>query len=166
MLSCKTTIRAINAFSKALELKPKFVFALLGRANAQLEMLDFISSIDESIKLTVDGKTKQINSKQEKKYDYTKILSDYNQAISINPDLAIAYYNRANLKVRAKDFKGALFDYNRAIKLEPDFANAYYNMALLLIHQQNFARACLALSKAGELGQEKAYMVIQRYCKK
>jgi tetratricopeptide (TPR) repeat protein len=157
---------AINAFSKAIDLKINSAFAYLGRANAQLKMLDFINSIDEGINLTVDGKTKQINQKSEKTYDYTNVLSDYEQAIEINPDLAIAYYNRANLKVKAKDFNGALFDYNRAIKLEPDFADAYYNMALLLIYQQNFAQACSVLSKAGELGQEKAYLVIQRYCKK
>jgi tetratricopeptide (TPR) repeat protein len=157
---------AISAFSKAIKLNPDFVFALLGRANAQLEMMDFINSIDEGINLTVDGKTKQISTRQEKVYDYTNVINDYNQAISINPDLAIAYYNRANVKVKAKDFKGALFDYQRSIKLEPDFADAYYNMALLMIHQQNIAEACLALSKAGELGQEKAYLVIQRYCKK
>jgi len=157
---------SINAFSRAIELKPDFVFALLSRANTRLDMLDFINSIDESIQITVDGKSKNINSKSESSFDYTNILTDYNQAIEINPDLAITYFNRANLKVRAQNYDGALFDYNRALKLEPDFADAYYNMALLLIHQRKIAQACSALSKAGELGQEKAYLVIQRYCKK
>ena len=153
---------SVEAFTKVIELNPNFVFALLSRANTQINAFDFINSIDEGIQIGND----KITNNSELDYDYTYILDDYNRAIEINPDLAITYYNRANLKVRAKDYDEAFFDYNRAIKLEPDFADAYYNMALLLIYQQKVTQACLALSKAGELGQEKAYLVIQRYCKK
>jgi len=157
---------AIAALDKAIDLNPKFVYSWLSRASARIEMLDFINSIGEGMTISIDGKNKNVKSKQESTVDYTNVLADYNQAIEINPDMAISYFNRANLKVRAKNFDGALFDYQRSLKLEPDFADSYYNMALLLIHLQRFTEACSALSKAGELGQDKAYIVIQRYCGK
>jgi len=127
---------------------------------------NFINSINESIEIKVDNQSKNIAGNADVVQDYSQILADYTRAIEINPDLAFAYYNRANLKVKAKNYDGALFDYERAIKLEHDFADAYYNMALILIYQNDFSKACLALSKAGELGLQKAYLVIKRYCVK
>lgn len=157
---------SLEAFTKSIELKPDFVFAWLSRAYFRLKMLDFINSIDEGMVINVNGKNKNVKSKQqESTVDYSQVMEDYNKAIDLNPDGAYSYFNRANLKLRLKNYDGALFDYNRAIKLEPEFADAYYNMALMLIYQQKFSLACAALSKAGELGQQKAYLVIQRYCK-
>jgi len=157
---------ALESFTKVLELKPSFVFAWLSRAQASLEMLNFINSIGESIEIKVDNQSKTISGNSEITQDYSQILADYTKAIDLNPDMAISYYNRANLKVKAKNYDGALFDFERAIKLEPDFADAYYNLALILIYQQRISEACTALSKAGELGLQKAYVVIKRYCMK
>jgi len=129
-------------------------------------MIDFINSIGQDIQISVDGQKKQLKTKTEHTNDYTEILDDYNKAINLKPDYAIIYFNRANLKVRAKNYGGALFDYNRAIKLEPEFSEAFYNKALVHIYFKEFDLACLALSKAGELGLKHAYVVIKRYCGK
>lgn len=155
---------AIEAFNKAILLKPEFVFSYLARAHASLKMIEFINSIDESVSISVDGKSIPTAKMNRTKMDYTLVFEDFNRAIDLNPDLAVAYYNRANLKVITGQYDGAIFDFNRAIKLEPEFADAYFNLALLLIHQQENTKACVALSKAGELGQQKAWLVIKRYC--
>jgi len=127
-------------------------------------MLEFIYSTDESIKINFNGNNKTNIANTSMQLDYTKIFEDYNKAIELKPDLAVAYYNRANLKVQAGLFDGALSDFSKAIKLEPEFADAFYNLALLFIHLQENAKACAALSHAGELGQQKAWLVIKRYC--
>ncbi|CAD8173218.1 unnamed protein product [Paramecium pentaurelia] len=59
--------------------------------------------------------------------DKDKALSDYNQAILLDPDNAKAYYNRGNLYQTIGDKDKALRDYNQAIQLDPKFSIAYNN---------------------------------------
>ncbi len=54
-------------------------------------------------------------------------MTDYNQAIAIDPKLAIAYYRRGFLYYLAQDYQSAIVDYNKSIDLKPDFALAYSN---------------------------------------
>ena len=157
---------SLDAFSTAIEINNNFALAYYIRAYTRLKMIDFINSIDQDIQITVDGQKKQLKTKTEATNDYTEILADYSKALELEPDYAIIYFNRANLKVRAKNYTGALYDYNRAVKLEPEFAEAFYNKALVHIYLKEFDPACSALSKAGELGLKQAYVVIKRYCGK
>jgi tetratricopeptide (TPR) repeat protein len=80
--------------------------------------------------------------------------------------MSFAWYNRANIKNRMRDFEGAIQDYTVATSLNPDFAEAFYNRALTLIYLNRNRDACYDLSKAGELGIAEAYNVIKRYCSK
>jgi tetratricopeptide (TPR) repeat protein len=59
--------------------------------------------------------------------DYQGAISDYDQAIQLNPDYAEAYRYRGNSKDNLKDNQGAISDYDQVIKLNPDDAVAYYN---------------------------------------
>lgn len=54
-------------------------------------------------------------------------ISDYNQAIRINPNDATTYYNRGVAKSALGDNKGAISDYNQAIRINPNYADAYNN---------------------------------------
>jgi tetratricopeptide (TPR) repeat protein/S1-C subfamily serine protease len=62
--------------------------------------------------------------------EFSQSLSDYNEAIILNPKDAGAYNNRGNLKNKLNE-PGALEDYNEAITLNPKDAGAYYNRAIL-----------------------------------
>ena len=52
-----------------------------------------------------------------KSKDYQGAIADYNKAIAINPQYAVAFNNRGNAKVDLKDYQGACADYKRAISL-------------------------------------------------
>ncbi|MFN5065918.1 MAG: tetratricopeptide repeat protein [Aphanizomenon sp.] len=54
-------------------------------------------------------------------------IDDFNQAIKINPNLALAYSNRGVVRNELGDKQGAIDDYNQAIKINPNYADAYYN---------------------------------------
>ena len=59
--------------------------------------------------------------------DYKGAITDYTQAIRLNPDSANAYYNRGNAKMSLGQHFAAIADYDIAIRLNPDSADAYYN---------------------------------------
>ncbi|MFK7906533.1 MAG: caspase family protein [Chitinophagales bacterium] len=61
-----------------------------------------------------------------------KALEDYNKAIEVNPNYAMAYQNRGMLRQSYLfDYEGALKDYNMAIRLDAKFELAYFNRASL-----------------------------------
>jgi S1-C subfamily serine protease len=80
------------------------------------------------------------------KGDYQRALSDFNQAISIDPkNSATYYYNRGRLKQdKLNDTQGALADYNRAIQISPNYADTYNNRGLLKQDELNDNQGALA----------------------
>ena len=57
--------------------------------------------------------------------DYKGAITDYTQAIRLNPDYANAYNNRGNAKSNLGQHFAAIADYDIAIRLNPDYAGAY-----------------------------------------
>ncbi|NCQ98028.1 MAG: tetratricopeptide repeat protein [Microcystis aeruginosa L211-101] len=78
-------------------------------------------------------------------------LSDYNQALNINPRLALAYYNRGNLYKEQGKPDLALSDYNQAININPRLAEAYYNRGVLYYYRLEREKAIRDLRQAAEL---------------
>ena len=77
------------------------------------------------------------------KEDYGNAITDYTQAIKLNPEfaeayswLAQAYCRRGEAYLRGFDYDNAIENFTQAIKLNPDFADAYYNRGLKLLCQR------------------------------
>ncbi len=58
---------------------------------------------------------------------YHAAIADYDMAIRLKPDDAVAYYNRGGAKYNLEQYAAAIADYDMAIRLKPDDAAAYYN---------------------------------------
>jgi tetratricopeptide (TPR) repeat protein len=97
--------------------------------------------------------------------DHTGAILDYNKAIAIDPNYALAYYNRGFSKSVLEDERGAILDYTKAIEINPNYIDAYYNRAWSKISLSQTESACLDFSKAGELGFKRAYEDIKTFCK-
>jgi tetratricopeptide (TPR) repeat protein len=70
--------------------------------------------------------------------DYEGAIQDYDQAISLQPDFAIAYHNRGFAKYNsAENSENPIQDYDQAISLQPDFAIAYNNRGIAKYHLQD-----------------------------
>jgi tetratricopeptide (TPR) repeat protein/V8-like Glu-specific endopeptidase len=81
--------------------------------------------------------------------NYQGALTDYNQAISLNPTYVFAYNNRGNLKhEKLNDFQGALADFDRAISLNPNNAETYYNRGSLKKKLNDFQGALADFDRA------------------
>lgn len=161
----KQYTNAVNTFSSAIDQNPTNPFLYLNRSTTRAEMIDFISSIDNSYqRITIDSDpANRLNNNSKRTYSYDEAVADLNKAIKLFPDLAYSYYNRANLLALSGSLPEAYEDYTKAIKLNPNFAEAYYNRGVIQIFMKDTRKGCLDISKAGELGIVEAYEVLKRY---
>ena len=161
----KQYTNAVNTFSAAIEQNPSNPFLYLNRSTTRAEMIDFISSIDNSYqRITIDSDpANRLNNNSKRTYSYDEAVADLNKAIKLFPDLAYSYYNRANLRALSGSLPEAFEDYTKAIELNPNFAEAYYNRGIIQIFMKDTRKGCLDISKAGELGIVEAYEVLKRY---
>jgi tetratricopeptide (TPR) repeat protein len=128
-------LKAIAAYSKAIDLDPKNRRAYNYRGTEKMDLKDFRGAI-----------------------------TDFSKAIEIDPMDAESYTDRGKSKIELKDYKGALTDFSKAIELDPKNVNAYFLRGKCKLTLNDKNGACLDFSKAGELGSEEAYEIIKAKC--
>jgi tetratricopeptide (TPR) repeat protein len=103
--------------------------------------------------------------KDEKLKDSQGSLADYNQAIILNPQFAVAYNNRGFLKNdKLNDKKGSLADYNQAIILNPQYALAYANRAYLKYKKLDDRSGGIAdIRKAADLAKAQENIALSNF---
>lgn len=136
---------AINDLNTCLSIDSTSSMAYWQRAVCQARLNDFQLSNGIEVQLKSAG-----------------ALHDISKAISLSPQNAFLYYNRANMRAARKQYAEAIDDYTEAIRLEPSLAEAYYNRALTYIIANKKNEGIADMSKAGELGLYDAYSVIKK----
>mmetsp|Transcript_17542 Transcript_17542/g.24350 ORF Transcript_17542/g.24350 Transcript_17542/m.24350 type:complete len:318 (+) Transcript_17542:68-1021(+) len=98
-----------------------------------LKILDFLIS---SSSLEVEPKARVHNLRgliYEEDCRWDDARTEYNKAIDLQPNFAIAYYNRGYLlEDRYQLYEDALRDYTKAIELNPSHNKSFHNRAILL----------------------------------
>ncbi|MCQ2143189.1 MAG: tetratricopeptide repeat protein [Bacteroidales bacterium] len=143
-------------------------FYLMNRGVLRAEMIDFLASIETSVQvLSMDdsGRTRaRVKDQVGTKYDYSEAIADMSAAALIVNDLPYLYFNLGNLYCLASEHVESIENYTKAISLYPYMGDAFYNRGLVLIYLKDKEKACIDLSRAGELGVAEAYGVIKKYC--
>jgi tetratricopeptide (TPR) repeat protein len=88
--------------------------------------------------------------------DYDKAISDYNEAIRLNPNDASAYYNRALAYYYKNDYDKAISDYSEAIRLNPNSAQAYGDRGAAYRHKNDYDKAISDYNEAIRLNPNNA----------
>lgn len=156
---------SVSDYTTAILRNPTNPFLYLNRAVTRVEMIDFISSLDNPYqRISVDSDpAKRLNNNSNRNYTYDEAIEDLSQAIRYFPDFAEAYYNRGTLQALSGKLPEAFDDFTKAIELNPQFAEAYFNRGMVQIYMKDTRKGCLDLSKAGELGITAAYEILKRY---
>ena len=143
-------------------------FYLMNRGALRAEMIEFIASIESNVQvLSMDdaGTTRaRVKDQITRSYDYTDAIDDMKDASEIIKDLPYLYYNLGNLYCLSSEHINSIENYTRAIELYPYMGDAYFNRGLVLIYLKDKEKGCIDLSRAGELGVQDAYGVINKYC--
>jgi protein O-GlcNAc transferase len=79
---------------------------------------------------------------------YERAVHFFSKAISANPDIPQAYYNRGIAQQALRRFSEALVSYNKAIALKPDHAEAYSNRGIVLGELGRLQEALASFDKA------------------
>jgi tetratricopeptide (TPR) repeat protein len=108
--------------------------------------------------------------------DYQGAIEDHTQRIAFNPDIAVAYFDRAYCHGLMNRNDLAILDYSKAIELDNQYASAYKNRGIALINQflaNNNSKeptideaedACDDFSRALQLGDSGAKDYLLKYC--
>ena len=126
---------AMKDYNTAVEKNPKFADAFYARGNVKMKLQDYYGAI-----------------------------ADYTSAITINENYIEAYFNRGKAKQFLQAYEDAINDCTKIIQITPHNVDAYYMRGLLRINFGDFTNGYLDLSKAGKLGDLKAYEAIKEKC--
>jgi tetratricopeptide (TPR) repeat protein len=80
--------------------------------------------------------------------DPQRAIADYNEAIRLDPEFAMAYNNRGSAYGANKDYDRAIENYNEAIRLDPDYVEAYINRGHAYSEQKDYERAIADFNEA------------------
>lgn len=126
---------AMKDYNMAIEKNPKFADALFARGNVKMKLQDYYGAID-----------------------------DFTAVIAINENFVEAYFSRGRAKQFLQAYQDAINDCTKIIQINPKNSDAYSMRGILRIEFGDTKNGCLDLSKAGELGDLKAYELIKEKC--
>lgn len=143
---------AIENLDEVISKDDKFTVAYMARAYARY------------MKHASEKKTSQNNIFDRKAAmgALQEVISDYDMALTLNPRLVFAWFNKGNIYYSIGDYTSALHCYAEALKIDPEFGQAYFNRGLSYLQAGNKTQAFSDLSKAGELGVLPSYNILKR----
>lgn len=169
LLEKQEYVEALVNLNKAIEIDPNYASAYYLRGNIKDKfedrhgsMKDYNLAIEKNPKFS-DAFFARGNVKM-KLQDYYGAVDDYSAAIAINENFVDAYFNRGKAKQFLQAYQDAINDCTKIIQINPKNADAYSMRGILRIEFGDLKNGCLDLSKAGELGDLKAYELIKENC--
>lgn len=137
LLEIKEYERCDTAFKHLLKVDSKNERVYLGLAQLSLAQKDTLQALDyvnQSFTISKNSAyayalRAEINARFNK--NDSAALTDMNELIKLQPQVADHFINRAFIKYRLDDYFGAMSDYDYAIGLNPSNTTAIYDRALL-----------------------------------
>ncbi len=160
---------AVNEYEKALKTEPNNLIVALNLATEKVEMEKFVDQFNSdanAVSFKMGNRSDSKNNQNKPiNYQYNQAIDNYRDLAVELPDLAVIPYNTGNTFILTEELEMAIAEYSKAITIEPRFAEAWFNRGLVKLIKGEKQSGCADISKAGELGQNQAYSIIQKFCK-
>ena len=124
----------MNHLHRILLQKTCVAFALLGVFTIPGDLTDAVYAQNATFYTsnTFPRKASELNRRGREKFqlrDYGGAISDFNEAMILNPYDADIYFNRGLVLYKLEDVSGAISDFDHALLLNPRHALAYFHRA-------------------------------------
>ena len=144
---------SIEAYSKALAIKPKNADAYINMGNTlkdQGKLEKAIEAYNKALTIKPNNADAYINMgiTLKDQGELEEAIEAYNKALAIKPDYAEAHYNMGNALKDQGKLEEAIEAYNKALAIKPKNADAYINMGNALKDQGELEKAIEAYNKA------------------
>ena len=144
--------KAVEFFTKAIEIEPRHFRAYVSRGSAYKDLKNYPKAIadwEKVIELNQDpGHYWDLAGLYIDLEDYKSALSTYTKAIAVYPDSDL-YDWRADLYLfRLKDYPKAIADYTKAIENNPELADSYFGRGKGYFSLKNYKLAIADFTKA------------------
>jgi tetratricopeptide (TPR) repeat protein len=93
----------------------------------------------------------------EAKQEHDKAIADYNEAIRLDPQFALAYCNRGVAREAKQEHDEAIADYNLATRLDPKFVYAYHDRGVVWAARREYDKAIADFNMAIRLDPKFVY---------
>ena len=84
-------------------------------------------------------------------FDYEGAIPYLTKAIELDPNYALAYYERGKASFKIGNFRFGIEDFSKAIEIDPAFARAYHARGITKAHIDEYSGAIADYTKAIEL---------------
>ena len=164
--------KALDDFTKAIEMDPEYKYAYINRGAVYGIMGDYEKAIsDYSKAIEIDDWNRLAYYKRGLMYNklgkFYKAVIDYSDALEVDPEYKFGYYSRGMAFRNMGEPQKAVKDYSRAIEIDPKYVAAYqfrgdayknwgkfqeaikdYNQALTLSPKAEYAHLGLVIASA------------------
>lgn len=167
--SMKNYSDALDLYAYLISTNPNNPLPYLNRAVTEAQMTEFMSDLEgdyQNIASRGDAAERLNSTKGQGNANFSRVISDLKRAGELLPEMPHIFYNLGYMYTITGDLPLAVENYTRAIELFPYFAEAYYNRGLVQLMLDEKEKGALDLSRAGEIGLEEAYTVINSLTKK
>ena len=159
---------AVDAYQRALQLKPNYVEAQSNLGNVYREqgnLDDAISAFERAIKIKPDyaGGYNNLGVVLKEKHDLDRAIDAYQQALRLNPQNAESYYNLGMVYVERDQRSEAAESFQKAIEINPGYAKAHHNLGLVFLWEGKSEAALSQFRKSAHLLQNHGNAVVVKY---
>ncbi|OVE74288.1 hypothetical protein BVX93_00315 [bacterium B13(2017)] len=160
----------IKCFTKAIEYNSNDAEAYNNRGNVKRKIKDYTGAIkDLTIAIGINPEDpvyffNRANAFKDTNTEKNLILaiSDYSQAIKLNPNFYQAYNNRGTIKILLNQFEDSILDFTKTISIHPPHANAYNNRGFALFNLKKYKDAIKDFTKTIQMNPQHVNAYVNR----
>jgi tetratricopeptide (TPR) repeat protein/tRNA A-37 threonylcarbamoyl transferase component Bud32 len=153
LLELKRYNDALNAYNRAVELRPEYAAAWRGQGNTLLELKrheDALNAYDKAIQIQPNyleawiGRGKALDNLQR----YDQAINSFDTALKFKPNNLEAWASRGNVQMKLQHYSEAIASFDKAVKLQPDYFPGWYKRGLALHNLRQYEEAIKSFDKA------------------